>query len=86
MKPGDVYEVYCPSQFAYGSHETYSHFGSETIPKNSDLRMEVELMGCTRQNLKQIEKKKKKKEVAEEIQKDDAKEQKEGPKHKPTVA
>lgn len=40
-------KVMCPAAFAYGhAKDVYSDFGSELIPKDSDLLYEVEVVSC----------------------------------------
>ena len=36
----------CPSYYANGGNELYTHFGSGTIPADSDLYYELEVMQC----------------------------------------
>lgn len=46
MQAGESIEMQCPSYFANGGNEIYSHFGSRTIPPNSDLYYELEVLEC----------------------------------------
>mmetsp|Transcript_29539 Transcript_29539/g.44997 ORF Transcript_29539/g.44997 Transcript_29539/m.44997 type:complete len:135 (+) Transcript_29539:460-864(+) len=46
MQGGQSVTVKCPSFYAYGSSDKYSHFGHEKIPANSDLTYEIEVLGC----------------------------------------
>lgn len=36
----------CPSYFANGGNELYTHFGSGVIPAHSDLFYELEVLEC----------------------------------------
>ena len=46
MQAGETIDMYCPSYFANGGNELYTHFGSGTIPANSDLFYELEVLEC----------------------------------------
>jgi FKBP-type peptidyl-prolyl cis-trans isomerase len=46
MQAGEVIDMECPSYFANGGNEKYGHFGSSTIPANSDLFYQLEVLEC----------------------------------------
>ena len=46
MQAGESIDMQCPSYFANGGNELYTHFGSGTIPSNSDLYYELEVLEC----------------------------------------
>jgi hypothetical protein len=46
MQAGEVIDMTCPTYFANGGNELYTHFGSGTIPANSDMYYELEVMEC----------------------------------------
>jgi FKBP-type peptidyl-prolyl cis-trans isomerase len=46
MQAGETIEIQCPSYYANGGNEIYSHFGSGVLPANSDLFYELEVLEC----------------------------------------
>jgi len=49
MSKGETIEIYCPSRFANGGATVYSHFDSETVPADTDLRFKIEILECETQ-------------------------------------
>ena len=46
MKQGEKSEVYCPANLVYGDRETYSQFGSDIIPVDSDIMYTIQVLAC----------------------------------------
>jgi hypothetical protein len=46
MHAGEKAQLECPSYYAHGGQEVYSHFGSMKIPANSNLIYDLEVLDC----------------------------------------
>lgn len=46
LHAGEQLTMKCPSFYAYGGNERYSHFGSAKIPANSALTFELDVLNC----------------------------------------
>ena len=55
LQAGQNVDVICPSKYVYGESSKYSHFGSMTIPANTDLIIHFEVEDCE-ENVKNIKK------------------------------
>ena len=44
---GDKLKIDCPSRVAFQGKTPYSHFGSDPIPENSDMKFSLEVLSCS---------------------------------------
>lgn len=52
LKKGTHATVSCPSKLVFGSAEVQAPLGDETIPKNSDVVFDLEVLDCNKMPLK----------------------------------